>query len=113
MRRLPALRLFYALEVLLSMPTWIVVSVPVVRAPHRSPRRLVVMGAALAEEAEPELVGPREAEWFDRLGAELDNLWVALPWSQARDEAELGLRLAGALCGSGPGKGYSARGACG
>jgi tetratricopeptide (TPR) repeat protein len=52
---------------------------------------------ALAEEVEPELVGPREAEWFDRLGAELDNLRAALSWSQARDEAELGLRHAGAL----------------
>ena len=52
---------------------------------------------ALAEEAEPELIGPREAEWFDRLGAELGNIRAALSWSQARDEAELGLRLAGAL----------------
>jgi predicted ATPase/DNA-binding SARP family transcriptional activator/DNA-binding CsgD family transcriptional regulator len=52
---------------------------------------------ALAEEAEPQLIGPREAEWFDRLGAELGNLRTALSWAQARDEAELGLRLAGAL----------------
>ncbi len=51
----------------------------------------------LAEEAEPELIGPREAEWFDRLGVELDNIRAALSWSQARDEDELGLRLAGTL----------------
>jgi DHA3 family tetracycline resistance protein-like MFS transporter len=44
---LPALRLFYALEVLLSMPTWIVVSVHVVRDLHMSPLQLVLMGTAM------------------------------------------------------------------
>jgi DNA-binding CsgD family transcriptional regulator len=52
---------------------------------------------ALAEEAEQELIGPREAQWFDRLEEELDNIREALSWSQARGYAELGLRLAGAL----------------
>jgi predicted ATPase/DNA-binding CsgD family transcriptional regulator len=52
---------------------------------------------ALAEEAETDLIGPREAEWLERLGLELDNLRAALTWASERREAELGLRLAGAL----------------
>jgi predicted ATPase/DNA-binding CsgD family transcriptional regulator len=52
---------------------------------------------ALAEEAEPELIGPREAEWFERLEEEIDNLRAALSWAQGHGEAELDLRLAGAL----------------
>ena len=54
---------------------------------------------ALAEEAEPWLSGPRGAEWFERLEEELDNIRVALSWARARGEAELSLRLAGALGG--------------
>src|SRR5215217_5366374 len=52
---------------------------------------------ALAEEAEPELIGPREAEWFERLVEELDNFRAALSWASVHGEAELSLRLAGAL----------------
>ena len=52
---------------------------------------------AMAEEAEPELFGSREAEWFDRLEAEHDNLRAALSWVLERGEAELALRLGGAL----------------
>jgi DNA-binding CsgD family transcriptional regulator len=52
---------------------------------------------ALAEEAEPELFGPRDVEWFDRLEEEHDNLRAALSWALERAEAELGLRLGGAL----------------
>jgi predicted ATPase/DNA-binding CsgD family transcriptional regulator len=54
---------------------------------------------ALAEEAEPWLSGPREAEWFERLEVELDNIRVAHSWARAHGEAELSLRLAGALGG--------------
>ena len=54
---------------------------------------------ALAEEAEPWLSGPHGAEWFERLEEELDNIRVALSWARARGEAELSLRLAGALGG--------------
>jgi predicted ATPase len=32
----------------------------------------------LAEEAEPELLGPQEAEWYSRLEEELDNIRAAL-----------------------------------
>jgi predicted ATPase/DNA-binding CsgD family transcriptional regulator len=53
----------------------------------------------LAEEAEPWLSGPRGAEWFERLEEELDNIRVALSWARARGEAELSLRLVGALGG--------------
>jgi predicted ATPase/DNA-binding CsgD family transcriptional regulator len=52
---------------------------------------------ALAEEAEPELIGPREAEWFELLEEELDNFRAALSWASEHGEAELGLRLAGSL----------------
>jgi predicted ATPase/DNA-binding CsgD family transcriptional regulator/Tfp pilus assembly protein PilF len=52
---------------------------------------------ALAEEAEPQLIGPREAEWFERLEEELGNLRAALSWAQGHREADMDLRLAGAL----------------
>jgi predicted ATPase/DNA-binding CsgD family transcriptional regulator len=52
---------------------------------------------ALAEEAEPQLIGPREAEWFERLEEEIDNFRAALSWTSEHAEAELVLRLAGAL----------------
>jgi predicted ATPase/DNA-binding CsgD family transcriptional regulator len=52
---------------------------------------------ALAEEAEPELLGPREAEWYNRLEEEHDNIRAALSWSLEGANPELGLRLAGAI----------------
>jgi predicted ATPase/DNA-binding CsgD family transcriptional regulator len=52
---------------------------------------------ALAEEAEPELFGPREAEFFDRLEVEHDNFRAALSWTIERGETETALRLAAAL----------------
>ncbi len=54
---------------------------------------------ALAERAEPELQGPAQVAWLDRLEREHDNFRTALAWAQAhpRTEAERGLRLAAAL----------------
>jgi len=56
----------------------------------------------LAEQAEPELRGPDQVAWLDRLEDELDNMRAALEWSlESKDEItwfpEAGLRLATAL----------------
>ena len=51
----------------------------------------------LAEKAEPELRGPRQAEWLERLEREHDNMRAALRWSMATGETALGLRLAANL----------------
>ena len=51
----------------------------------------------VAEEAEPELLGPRETEWYNRLEEEHDNIRAALSWSLVGANAELGLSLAGAI----------------
>jgi predicted ATPase/DNA-binding SARP family transcriptional activator/DNA-binding CsgD family transcriptional regulator len=62
-------------------------------------RRHAAWYLALAEEAEPKLVGAEQAGWLDRLETEHDNLRAALEWFLATDpgEVEKGLRLAGAL----------------
>jgi predicted ATPase len=51
----------------------------------------------LAEEAEPELTGPKQGAWLSRLDEELDNLRGALRWFLERGEVEEELRLAAAL----------------
>jgi predicted ATPase/DNA-binding CsgD family transcriptional regulator len=52
---------------------------------------------ALAEEAEPRLRGPQQKTCLERLEAEHDNMRAALSWALERGEAELALRLGGAL----------------
>jgi tetratricopeptide (TPR) repeat protein len=51
----------------------------------------------MAEQAEPELRGPRQIEWLGRLDSEHDNFRAALRWAEESGEAETGLRLVGAL----------------
>ena len=52
---------------------------------------------SLAERAEPELTGPHQQRWLERLEAERANLRVAIEWSLSHGRAEPALRLAGAL----------------
>jgi predicted ATPase/DNA-binding CsgD family transcriptional regulator len=56
---------------------------------------------ALAEEAEPELHGPQQAAWLERLAREHDNLRAAMRWSLEPEAAwqsrEIALRLGGTL----------------
>ncbi len=51
-------------------------------------RRHAAFFLALAEEAEPELLGARQAYWLSRLEEEHDNLRAALRWSVDRAEGE-------------------------
>jgi predicted ATPase/class 3 adenylate cyclase/DNA-binding CsgD family transcriptional regulator len=55
----------------------------------------------LSEGAEPELAGPRQAVWLERLEREHDNLRAAMQWLLEQEETEqrreLALRLGGAL----------------
>ena len=52
---------------------------------------------ALAEQGASEQQGPEEAAWLERLDLEHDNMRAALSWTLQSEEAELGMRLAGAL----------------
>jgi predicted ATPase len=64
----------------------------------------------LAEEAEPELWGPEDARWLNRLELEHDNMRGALSWSLEWGEPELALRLAGALGWFWRGRGFYGEG---
>ena len=51
----------------------------------------------LAEEAEPELLGPEKARWLEHLEREHDNSRTALLWLEERGEVERALRLGSSL----------------
>ena len=60
-------------------------------------RRHAAHYAALAETAEPELMGPRQAEWLGLLDRDAANIRVALGWALAGGDGALGVRMAGTL----------------
>jgi predicted ATPase/DNA-binding CsgD family transcriptional regulator len=64
---------------------------------ERVRRRHMLYFLRLAEEAEPELKGAHQETWLGRLEREHDNFRAALSWALERDEAELALRMSGAL----------------
>ena len=60
-------------------------------------QRMANLMVELAEEAEPQLYGADQKQWFARLEAEHENIRAALLWLLNSKNAEQGLRLAGAL----------------
>jgi predicted ATPase/DNA-binding CsgD family transcriptional regulator len=66
---------------------------------------------ALAEAAGPQLIGPDQAAWLDRLDAELGNLRAAVAFSLAQAECESGLRFAASLREFWWARGHAAEGA--
>jgi predicted ATPase/DNA-binding SARP family transcriptional activator len=52
---------------------------------------------SFAERAQPELRGPNQLRWFERLEAEHDNLRAAFEWSMEQDSTDGALRLASAM----------------
>jgi predicted ATPase len=65
----------------------------------------------LAEAAAPQLIGPDQAAWLDRLDAELGNLRAAIAVSLAQADSEPGLRLAASLREFWRARGHAAEGA--
>ncbi len=65
---------------------------------------------ALAEAAAPHLVGPGQAEWMDRLDAELGNLRAAIAVSLTRADPGPGLRLATSMRVYWTARGHAAEG---
>ncbi|MDP9353459.1 MAG: tetratricopeptide repeat protein, partial [Chloroflexota bacterium] len=60
-------------------------------------KRHVEYYLALAENAEPELRGPRQSEWLERLEEEHNNLRATLRWALDRGEVQTVVRLGWAL----------------
>ena len=60
-------------------------------------RRHAAYFLTLAERAEPEMFGPAQPAWLDRLERELPEFRAALAWAVEQGDGALGLRLVGAL----------------
>jgi DNA-binding CsgD family transcriptional regulator/tetratricopeptide (TPR) repeat protein len=61
-------------------------------------RRHALLMTELAEQAEPYMTSAARDPWMARLDADLDNIRASLSWSVSeRGDAQVGLRLAGAL----------------
>lgn len=52
---------------------------------------------ALAEQAEPHLVGPEQSAWLDHLDAESENIRSAVEWVLAQGNFLIALRIGGAI----------------
>ena len=66
--------------------------------------------AELAEDAEPDLLGPHQLRWLELLDAELANIRAALTWATETGDAEFGLRIGAALWRYWQMRGYLAEG---
>jgi predicted ATPase/DNA-binding XRE family transcriptional regulator len=60
-------------------------------------RRHATFFLRLSERAYPELRGPRQVEWLERLERENGNLRAAMGWALSEDEAEIAGRMVWAL----------------
>ncbi|HET9494309.1 MAG TPA: tetratricopeptide repeat protein [Chloroflexia bacterium] len=60
-------------------------------------RRHALYFLALAEEAEPHLQREEQAQWFNRLEWEHNNLHAAMEWAMTHGEEEVALRFGAAL----------------
>jgi predicted ATPase/class 3 adenylate cyclase len=60
-------------------------------------RRHAAFVRALAEEAEPHLMGEGQSMWLERLELEHDNIRAALDWSETTGDAEAALRTSAAI----------------
>jgi predicted ATPase/DNA-binding CsgD family transcriptional regulator len=65
---------------------------------------------ALAEAAEPELVGPHQVQWLERLEREHDNLRAALRWAITAGAVDVATRLGGSLWSFWSTRGYAREG---
>ena len=59
--------------------------------------RFVEFYLALAEQSEPELRGPKQADWLSRLELEYENLQTALRWSLENDDTDRSFRFCSAM----------------
>jgi predicted ATPase len=73
-------------------------------------RRHAIYFVALADRAEPELTGASQAEWYERLEADHDNLRAALRYTISAGRGTLALRLGAALARFWQVRGYAGEG---